>query len=213
MEVLTDIDQGSVAWFELHKGIPTASEFFKVMAKVGPRGGTSDKLYVMRAKYLRVLAGEIITGECREQEWFGNRHTERGKEREDEARSLYALMHDVEPQRVAFVRNGNCGASPDSFIGDVGGLELKDVVAEKQIERLQGGNGVPSEHKWQVIGSLLVCEDREWWDFGSHSRGLPLFEVRTYRDKVTAELSELRAGIDRFCEERDFLVKWVKAMQ
>jgi hypothetical protein len=211
MQVFTDIDQGSVAWFELHKGIPTASEFFKVMAKKGPRGGTSSKEYVMRAKYLRILAGEVITGECRESEWGGNRHTERGKEREDEARYLYALMHDVEPQRIAFVRNGNCGASPDSFVGEVGGLEIKDVIAEKQIERLQDGT-LPSEHRWQVIGSLLVCDDREWWDFASHSRGLPLFEFRTYRDKVKTELAELRAGIDRFCEERDFLVKWVKAM-
>lgn len=211
MEVFTDIDQGSVAWFDLHKGIPTGSEFHKVMAKKGLRGGVSGKDYVMRAKYLRILAAEIITGECREQEWTGNRHTERGKEREDEARSLYALHHDVEPQRVAFVRNGNCGCSPDSFVQDVGGLELKDVIAEKQIERLQDGT-LPSEHRWQVIGSLLVCEDREWWDFVSHSRGLPLFEVRTYRDKVKAELQELRDGIDRFCQERDFLVEWVKAM-
>jgi hypothetical protein len=203
-------EQRSDEWFRLHMGIPTGSEFHKVMAKKGPRGGESGKEYVMRAKYMRILAGEIITGEPRENEWGGNRHTERGKEREDEARCLYALDHDVEPVQVGFVRNGNCGCSPDSFVG-TGGLELKDVIAEKQIERLKDGT-LPSEHKWQVIGGLLVCEQLEFFDFMSHCRGLPPFYVRTWRDKVTAELAELRAGIDRFCEERDFLVKWVKAM-
>lgn len=212
MQVYTheQCQQGSAEWFDLRKGIPTSSEFFKVMAKVGPRGGTSHKEYVMRANYLRILAGEIVTGEPHEAEWLGNRHTERGKAREDEARALYSLTHGVEPERIGFVRNGNCGCSPDSFVPG-GGLELKDVLPHRQIERLQDGT-LPSEHRWQVIGSLLVCEDREFWDFASHCRGLPLFEVRTYRDKVQAELAELRDGIDRFIDERDKLVKWIGAM-
>lgn len=211
MEVFS-CEQRSDEWFRLHMGIPTCSEFFKVMAKVGPKGGTSHKEYVGRVQYMRILVGEIVTGEPRENEWFGNRHTERGKEREDEARALYALDHDCDPVCVGFVRNGNCGGSPDSLIDDVGGLEIKDVLPHRQIERLEDGNTLPPEHRWQVIGGLLVCESLEWFDFMSHSRGLPPLYVRTYRDKVTAELAELRAGIDRFCEERDFLVKRVKAM-
>lgn len=212
MEVLSaeDCPQGSLAWFEAHKGLPTASEFYKVMAKVGPRGGTTHKEYVQRAQYMRMLAGELVTGELRESEWFGNRHTERGKEREDEARKLYAMRYDCDPVRIGFVRNGNCGASPDSF-ANTGGVEIKDVLAHRQIERLQDGT-LPTEHKWQVIGSLLVCDDREWWDFVSHCRGLPLFVYRVYREKVKAELAELREGIDKFCDERDKLVTWIGAM-
>lgn len=205
-----EIEQGSAAWFEVRKGIPTASSFYKVMAKVGPRGGTSGKEYVQRANYMRMLAGEIITGEPAEHEWQGNQHTERGKEREDEARSKYAFLHDVDPVRIGFVRNGNCGCSPDSFVG-TGGLEIKDALPHRQIERLQDGT-LPSEHRWQVIGSLLVCEDREYWDFVSHCRGLPLFEIRVYRDKVTQELKDLREGIDRFVEETQRLVEWIGAM-
>lgn len=207
---LDEIEQGSAAWFEVRKGIPTASQFYKVMAKAGPRGGTSHKEYVQRSQYMRLLAGEIITGEPAEQEWAGNQHTERGKEREDEARAKYAFMHDVEPVRVGFVRNGNCGCSPDSFVG-TGGLEIKDALPHRQIERLQDGT-LPSEHRWQVIGSLLVCEDREYWDFVSHCRKLPLFEIRIYRDKVQNELKELREGIDRFVEETQKLVEWIGAM-
>jgi hypothetical protein len=185
-------------------GIPTASNFSRVMAKPGPR--STD-----RAKYMRTLAAEIITGE-RSEEWAGNRHTDRGKEREDEARLLYAFMRDVEPERIGFVKNGNCGASPDGFVGAVGGIEIKDCLAHIQIERLQDGT-LPSQYRWQVIGSLLVCEDREWWDFVSHCRGLPLFECRVYREKVKTELAELREGIDRFYEETTALVKWIEAMR
>lgn len=203
--------QGSEQWFRLRAGLPTASDFAKVMAKVGPKGGTSHKEYVQRAKYMRLLAGEIITGEPSDPEWLGNRDTERGKEREDEARLLYQLEEDAEIERVGFVMNGNCGCSPDSFVLPSGGLELKDVRPYVQIERLEAGV-LPSEYRWQVIGSLLVCEDREWWDFASHSRGLPLFKVRVYRDKVKAELAELRAGIDKFCDERDRLVTWIRSM-
>ena len=122
MEIL-DCEQGSEAWFRAHMGIPSCSEFAKVMAKKGPKGGTSHKEYVQRAKYLRMLAGELITGQPREPEWFGNRHTDRGKEREDEARALYAFQQDVEPVQVGFIRNGICGGSPDSLVGDDGGLE------------------------------------------------------------------------------------------
>lgn len=204
------IEQGSDEWFRVRMGIPTASEFFKVMAKVGPKGGTTHKEYVQRSQYMRTIAAEIITGEPSESEWQGNRHTERGKEREDEARALYALDHDVEPLRVGFIRNGNCGCSPDSLVGDVGGLEIKDILPARQIERLQDGT-LPSEHRWQVIGSLLVSE-REWWDFMSHSRGLPPFYVRVYRDKVKDELVQLREGIDRFVAETEALVRWIRAM-
>lgn len=202
--------QGSDQWFAAHSGIPTCSEFAKVMAKTGPRGGTTGKEYVGRSKYMRMLVGEIVTEEPREREWFGNRHTERGTEREPEARALYAMRHNVEPFQVGFIRAGNCGGSPDSLIGEDGGIELKDVLPHIQIERLQAGT-LPSEYRWQVLGYMLIT-GRAWWDFVSHSRGLPLFEYRVFRKDVTKELQELSDGIDRFCAERDQLVEWIKAM-
>lgn len=212
--------QGSAEWFEIRKGIPTASEFHKVMAKAGPRGGTSHKEYVQRMKYMRILAGEIITDEPHESEWGGNRHTERGKENEDAARALYAMVNASEPRQVGFIRNGNCGCSPDSLIGDDGGLELKDALPHVQIERLDDGT-LPSEHKWQVVGNLLVSE-RDWWDFMSRCRGLPPFIVRIDRDtelvvgketkRVSVLLTELRAGIDRFNAELELMVKRIEAM-
>jgi len=116
IEIL-DCEQGSELWFQCRAGIPTASEFSTVMAR-GKDGGAS----ITRLKYMRQLAGEILTGEPAP-EGYSNAYMARGHELEDEARSLYAFMRDAEPQRVGFIRNGQKGASPDSLIGDTSGLE------------------------------------------------------------------------------------------
>ena len=50
---------------------------------------------------------------------------ERGRLQEDDARRLYAFMADVDPVRVGFIRAGRRGCSPDSLIGEDGGLEIK----------------------------------------------------------------------------------------
>lgn len=171
---IIDCEQGEPAWFAARAGIPTASKFATVMA-VGKQGGKS----VTRVEYLNKLAGELLTGEPMSN--YRNDDMERGHEQEDEARNLYAFMHEVEPQRVGFVRNGQKGCSPDSLIGENGGLEIKSALAHIQVERLLRGT-LPPEHKAQVQGSLWICE-REWWDFCSYSPKLPLLRVRTFREE------------------------------
>lgn len=167
-------DQGSDDWFKARAGIPTASEFSTVLA-VGKQGGES----VGRKAYLNKLVGEILTGEPMAN--YVNADMERGKLIEDEARDAYAFQTGAEIRRVGFVRNGNAGASPDSLIGDKGGLEIKSAAAHIQVERLLADD-LPSEHKAQVQGGLWICE-REWWDFVSYCPKLPPFVKRVYRDE------------------------------
>lgn len=188
-------DQGSEDWFRARMGIPTASEFSTVMAK--GEGKT-------RATYMRKLAGEIITGEPMSS--YSNSDMERGKVMEDEARDLYAMLHDIDPERVGFVRNGDKGASPDSLIGANGGLEIKSALAHIQIERLELDR-LPPEHKAQVFGSMWVCE-REWWDFVSYCPGLPLLVKRIYRDEEY--IRTLDAEVRRFNEELAALVERIR---
>jgi len=171
---IIDCDQGSPEWFAARAGIPTASEFHTVMA-VGPKGGKS----ATRVDYLNKLAGEILTGEP--MATYTNADMERGKLMEDEARDLYAFTRETELMRVGFIRNGDKGASPDSLIGDKGGLEIKSAAAHVQIKRILADE-LPSEHKAQVHGGMWVCE-REWWDFVSYCPKLPIFIKRVYRDE------------------------------
>lgn len=198
VDILT-CEQGSAEWHVARSGIPTASEFSTVMAK--GEGKT-------RGKYLRVLAGEIITGEP-DPDGYTNAHMERGKAWEADARNHYAFTNDVEPQLVGFIRSGRSGASPDSLIGDNGGLEIKTALRHIQIERLQRG-GLPPEHRAQVQGCLWIAE-REWWDFMSYAPGLPPLIERVYRDE--AYIANLAKAIDAFNEELDALVQSIRTYQ
>src|ERR1700743_3405271 len=94
-----DCEQNSPEWFAARAGIPTASEFKTI---VGVKKDAKDKL--TRQKYMRKLAGEIMTGEV--VEGFKNGHMDRGHAMEDEARNHYALIHKADPVRVGFLRNG-----------------------------------------------------------------------------------------------------------
>lgn len=194
-----DCDQGSPEWFTARLGVPSASKFATIMAK-GRGGGDS----VTRREYLRKLAGEILTGEPMES--YVSAAMERGKLMEDEARDLYSLMMDIEPIRVGFIKNGVAGCSPDSLIGDAGGLEIKSAAAHIQIERLQDGV-LPPEHKAQVQGSLWIT-GREWWDFCSYCPKLPPLIVRVERDE--AYIAEIERAVRVFAAELDQLVGQIR---
>lgn len=195
MEIF-NCEQGTDEWFACRAGIPTASMFATVMAK--GEGKT-------RAKYMRELAGEIITGECAES--FSNGHMDRGKAMEDDARRLYAFLADVEPEIVGFIRSGNKGASPDSLIGDNGGLEIKTALPHIQIDRLERDR-LPPEHVAQVQGGLWVAE-REWWDFVSFWPKLPMLKVRVVRDEEY--IKAMSDEIDRFNDELAALVERIRS--
>ena len=190
-----DFEQGEEEWFRARMGIPTASKFATVMAK--GEGKT-------RSEYMRKLAGEILTGEP--QEAFSNSHTERGNAMEDEARQHYAFVEVAEIKRVGFIRNGNKGASPDSLVGNNGGLEIKTALPHIQIDRLERDR-LPPEHKAQVQGNLWLSE-REWWDFVSYWPKLPILTVRVYRDEDY--IKTMADEIDRFNDELAALVERIR---
>ncbi|TPN26591.1 YqaJ viral recombinase family protein [Mesorhizobium sp. B2-3-3] len=192
MMQIFDCEQGSREWFACRAGIPTASKFATVMAK--GEGKT-------RSKYMRQLAGELLTGEPMES--FTTPHIERGKTMEDEARETYAFIHDADIRRIGFIRNGNKGASPDSLVGDEGGLEIKTALPDIQIERLVSGK-LPPEHKAQVQGNIWIS-GREWWDFVSYWPKLPMLTVRVFRDDIY--IANMSAEIDAFNAELAELVE------
>lgn len=198
---IIDCEQSSPEWFAARAGIPTASEFATVMAKGTDRKSPS----VTRAKYMRQLAGEIITGEPAP-EGYSNGFMERGKLLEQEARDLYAFTRDADPQIVGFLRNGNKGASPDSLIGEAGGLEIKTAIPAVQIERLQR-NGLPPEYRAQVQGNLWVSE-REFWDFMSYCPKMPALIIRVPRDEDY--IRDMAAAVDAFNDELQNLVAAIR---
>lgn len=230
---IIDVEQGTAEWFEARSGIPTASEFSTVMSegradgvlpnamldalvKSGASAATvaaavkaaksrNSNPAAVRAKYLRQLAGEILTGEPAP-EGYSNGFMERGQELEDEARRMFAFMRDVEPLRVGFIKNGRMGCSPDSLVGEDSGLEIKVAIPAVQIERLQRGD-LPPEHKAQVQGSMLVT-GRPTWHFVSYCPKLPALILTVPRDDEY--VSQLGKAIVAFNEELDALVASIR---
>ncbi len=185
-----DCEQGADEWKAARLGIPTASEFATVMAK-GKSGGDSKT----RRTYMLKLIGERLTGEPM---WsYQNEHMERGKLMEDEARDLYAMLKDCEPQRVGFIRRGEAGASPDSLVGSGGLLEIKTKLPHLHIDAILAGQ-LPAEHKAQCQGQLWIS-GREWLDFVSYWPGLAPFVVRVDRDEPY--IAGIRSAVDEFLEE------------
>lgn len=194
MEIF-NFDQGTPEWFEVRRGIPTASQFSTVLAK--GEGKT-------RRSYMMKLAGEIITGKPMDR--FSNEHTERGHEQEPEARDLYSFQTGNRVERVGFIRDGRSGCSPDGLIGEDGGAEIKTRLAHLQAELLDSGE-VPTTHKAQIQGNLWKAR-RQWWDFVSYCPQMPLFVKRVHRDEVY--IQRLATEVDRFNAELDAVVAKIR---
>ncbi len=96
------------------------------------------------------------------------------------ARDHYAFVTNTELRRVGFVRNEIAGCSPDSLIGDAGGLEIKIALPHIQLDRIIKDE-LPEEHKAQVQGNIWIT-GREWWDFTSYCPKLPPFIKHVPRD-------------------------------
>ncbi|RYG93460.1 MAG: exonuclease [Alphaproteobacteria bacterium] len=161
----------------------------------------------MRAKYIDRLAGEILTGEP-DPDSFSTAHMERGKEMEAEARAWYAMTY-APVEQVGFIRLGRAGASPDSLVGDAGGLEIKTAMPTVHLPRLRKGE-LPNEHRAQVQGNLWIS-GRQWWDFMSYWPGLPPLVIRVPRDE--AYIAKLAAAVDAFNEELDAAVDAIRTFQ
>lgn len=184
--VIFDCLQNSPEWFAARLGIPTSSMFSAILAK--GEGKT-------RRSYLYKLAAEVITKEPTES--FTSGVLDRGHAMESDARNDYALMKDVEPQLVGFVRNGDKGCSPDSFIGEQGLLEIKTKRGDLLVDVLFK-DVFPAEHKAQTQGALWVCE-REWIDLCVYWPKMPLFIKRAYRDEFY--IAGLAREVEDFNEE------------
>ena len=191
--------QGTDEWFKARLGIPSASNFNKIMtAKCEPSK--------QREKYLYQLAGEIITG--RPHEGFKNKRMEEGNENESASRTIYEFTHGVRIEQVGFCKtdSGLYGCSPDGLVGSDGGFETKNASPHIQAERLYKG-WTGSEHHRQVHGCMLVT-GRKWWDLVSNCSGMKQVVIRFERDDDF--LYALDLELKKFCSDLKKIVEKIK---
>lgn len=204
IEIFT-FPQLSPEWFKTKLGIVSAGSFSKVLAK-----GQGKEQSKVRNGYMLKLAAEILTGERRDT--YQSPDMVRGTEQEPQARDEYSFVTGNSVDQIGFCLRGRIGASPDGLVGSDGGIEVKSVIAETQIETVLAGK-VPTIHKAQIQGNIFVL-DLKWMDFVSYSSSLKsrsknyIFIKRMFRDENY--ISNLQLELIKFIGELDALVEKIK---
>jgi len=189
--IIHDVAQRSAEWHALRLGVPTSSEFHKILTPTG-------KLSTQSTAYMDWLLAEWLMGpmERPETQWM-----QRGTDMEDEAVRSYEFEREAETRIVGFVTtdDGLIGASPDRFVGQWGILELKCPAPNTHIGYLL--RRTHSADYWtQIQGQLWICE-RDWVDIQSYHPGLPTVIIRVARDEkyialLAASLSTFVADLE-----------------
>lgn len=188
-------EQRSLTWHNLRIGIPTASNFKKI---VTPKG----KLSTQADGFMNTLLAEWALG-C-QLDTPTSTYMEIGTDREPESVASYEFETGRTTAEVGFVStaDGMIGCSPDRLIGDNGILELKNPAAQTHVGYLRS-RSIEEEYKPQLQGNLFVCE-REWIDVQSYYPALPSVIMRVARDEdyIEALSSALGEFVERLLEAR-----------
>lgn len=209
--ILVNVEQGSEEWLRLRLGLVSASRFKDIMTN--PRSKT--ELFSSTAKsYMLELIAEIVTGEQKE---VSGKALEWGSNNEKSAQIEYAFEQGVTVDEIGICLTDDrqIGASPDGFIGDFGGIEIKcPYNSANHISTVIAGE-MPKEHMAQVQGNLWV-NGREWFDFVSYDPRIDgkgrIFITRIHRDeeyiaKLQEKLTAFLIEMKRILKE-SFGIEW-----
>jgi hypothetical protein len=187
--IRVDCVQGTTAWAQARLGIPTASQFDKIITEKKMEFSKSS------AKYMYQLLAEQALGEPLDNATSGLMI--RGSVMEHKAVSRYELLREVDTEDVGFILRDDrrAGCSPDKLVGNDGLLELKVPGPTTHIEYLLDDEGIG--YKAQTQGQLWICE-REWIDTMSFHPTMPGALVRQVRDEKF--IAALEAAVFRFHE-------------
>ena len=196
---IVQAEQRSEEWFAARRGIPSASNFAKIITTKGEPSKQAEK-------YMFRLAGEKVSGIT--EETYQSAAMIRGCEMEKEAREFYELIKGATVEEVGFclTDDGKVGCSPDGLVGEDGLIEIKDPIASTQVAYLLKGV-LPLEYFQQVQGQLYVT-GRKWLDFISYYPGLKPLMVRVLPD-VKFQVN-LDAELKKFCINLDEVVRKIQ---
>lgn len=190
--IVLDVEQGTTEWAQARLGIPTASQFHRILT---PK---TMKLSSQADGYMCQLLAEQLLGEAQDDATSGLML--RGTLLEQRAVSYYELQTECDTVPVGFVMRDDkrVGASPDRFVGKDGLLEIKVPSAKNHLEYMLDDEGVG--YRAQVQGQLWIAE-REWCDTLSYNPELPPALVRQNRDEKF--IKALAETVDQFLNYMD----------
>lgn len=191
--IIHDVIQGTPEWYQVKAGIPSSSDFDKILTMTGQKStqadGYSDKLVA------EIMLGRpVVTFE--KTSWML-----RGSEMEAEAVRAYEFQKDVEALPVGFITNdeGTLGCSPDRLVGK-GGLEIKCPSEHIHVKYLLNPQKLVKEYHVQNQGQYHVAE-LEFVDLMSYTPELPPVIVtvplqRDYQDLLGSALKDFLVTLE-----------------
>lgn len=187
------MEQRTDEWFAARRGRITASSVGAILGRAP---------YATRDDVMRRMVREWVGAPT---EFEGNIATEYGTRNEAGALTEYQMETGNAVQPVGFVtREDWAGCSPDGFVSDNYGLEIKcpfglrkdEVPAFKTLEEQQ--------HYYDQIQFSMWVTGRPWWDFYQWSpRGSALDRVKVNTAWQDENLPRLRQFYAEYLAERE----------
>ncbi len=187
------MEQRSQEWFEARCGSLGASKVrdaFSRLKKSGDRMQVAtDLMFELAAERLTAVPAKKVNA----RDW--------GLAHEDEARDAYAFLTNLEVVKIGLIPHptiANAHASPDSLVGDTGGLEIKCPTSATHLKTLLE-DAVPEDHLLQIHWNMACAgPSRLWWDFVSYDPRfldpqLRFFKARVERDEELIAKAEAEA--------------------
>ena len=188
--------QRSPEWFQARLGIPTASNFDRLITSTGKPSASADN-------YINLLVAERVTGAAVEVKVTDA--MQRGIDLEPEARSFFEFVTGLAVKDAPLCLHDilDAGASPDGFIGDDVLLEIKCPSAHTHVEYLRDGC-LPSKYIAQVQGQLWITGKDKAHFLSYHPDFKPLMVV-VPRDEMF--IAKLEAEVVKATNKINGLVK------
>jgi hypothetical protein len=197
------LEQGSTAWYDARLGIPTASNFHKIIT---PKGEPSKQAI----KYMYRLIAERLLRESQDDQLDFVRWVEHGRTNEPNAVALFEFTNELQLEPGGFVTTNDrrIGCSPDRMLnGGKEAVEIKCPAAFTQIGYLLDGPG--EDYRAQVQGQLLVGEFKGVHFFTYHPQMPPFYQVHLPDMRF---MGMLQSALSAFCDALDVCTERARAL-
>lgn len=181
LKVYDKLEQRSDKWYDLRRGILTASVVGKMITPTLKVADNDTSRGITASLVAERITGTTEKGYVSDDMW-------RGIEHEPFARDIYS-GHYQQAVECGFMRRDEdgwtLGLSPDGLVGSDGLIEIKCPRAKGHVSTILG-DCVPPYYMGQCQAALLVS-GRKWLDYVSFCAGLPLFVKRVLPDPAWHE--------------------------
>jgi len=212
MSIIHDVEQGSDAWLKIRLGVPSASNFHRILqpttGKLSTAKGDDKKLSEKAKGYAFELIAEKILNRPMEG-LEGLKWIEHGKQYEDQAALTYEIINDVALRKVGFITtdDGLLGCSPDRLIdGGKGGVEFKCPAPNTHLAYVY--EGFEGDYMPQVQGQMYVAE-LDFVDRCSYHPELGQWPERTMRDDIY--ISNMGPALRQFSDLMHEMMEVIKS--